>query len=120
MKLDHIVILVSDLKQSIPFYHTLLGLIGFQQDRDHVFGNSDGVYFDIKQASEPDHLYKRYAPGLNHIGFTAKDIAAIVSVQREMASAGFEVPEIQTIASAKALFMRDPDGMRIEITCYDP
>ena len=39
MKLDHIVILLSNLEQSLPWYTTLLGLMGFNKERDHVFGN---------------------------------------------------------------------------------
>ena len=112
------VIMVSNLEQSLQFYTTLLPLIGFNKDRDHVFGNSDGIYIDIKQAREPEHSYRRYAPGLNHLGFVAADVDAIVEIQSIMAAAGFEVPEIQNIDSANALFLKDPDGMRLEITAY--
>jgi len=34
--------------------------------------------------------------------------------------AGFEVPEIQDLGGASALFMKDPDGIRFEITYYPP
>lgn len=37
-----------------------------------------------------------------------------------MKSAGFEVPEIQNLQGASALFMKDPDGIRFEITYYPP
>ena len=33
---------------------------------------------------------------------------------------GFEVPEIQNLQGASALFMKDPDGIRFEITYYPP
>ena len=118
MKLDHLVILVSDLNASLPFYEQLLGLIGFTKDRDHVFGNEDGVYIDLKQAQEPEHAYRRYAPGLNHMGFTAPTLEKIEEVQQQMRRAGFEVAEIQEFRSETALFLKDPDGMRIEVTYY--
>jgi lactoylglutathione lyase len=118
MKLDHIVILLADLEAGLPFYETLLPLIGFSKTREHVFGNQDEVYLDLKQATRPDHPYERHAPGLNHIGFTAKDRQAIETVQQAMANAGFEVPEIQEFPDGSALFLQDAEGMRIEIASY--
>jgi hypothetical protein len=35
--------------------------------------------------------------------------------QLAMAEAGFEVPEIQEFPDGSALFLKDADGMRIEI-----
>ena len=35
-----------------------------------------------------------------------------------MAEAGFEAPDVQTFDKDLALFLKDPDGMRIEITVY--
>ena len=118
MKLDHIVILLSDLEANLPFYETLLPRIGFTRSRDHVFGNDDGVFLDFKQAARPDHGYERYAPGLNHMGFTTPDRGAVEAVQIAMADDGFEVPEIQEFPDGSALFLKDVDGMRIEILSY--
>lgn len=118
MKLDHLVILVSDLRASLPFYEKLLSLIGFTKEREHVFGNADGVYLDLKQARKPGHAYQRYAPGLNHMGFTAPTREEVLEVQKLMRQAGFEVAEIQEFGSETALFLKDPDGMRIEVTHY--
>jgi lactoylglutathione lyase len=118
LKLDHIVILLSDLDHCLSFYETLLPLIGFTKDRDHVYGNADEVYLDIKQANEPDHDYRRYAPGLNHLGFTAKDREELIAIQAAMSKAGFEVPEIQEFSDSSAIFLKDSDGMRIELAYY--
>lgn len=119
MKLDHIVLLVSDLPKSVGFYETLLPFLGFRKTADHVFGNAEDVYFDIRKAENPDHSYQRYAPGLNHIGFTAPTRSAISQVQEAMKDAGFEVPDIQSFGEGVALFLKDPDGMRIELGFSD-
>ena len=37
-----------------------------------------------------------------------------------MQAAGFEVPDVQNLGGAIALFMKDPDGIRFEITYYPP
>jgi hypothetical protein len=37
-----------------------------------------------------------------------------------MLDAGFDAPEIQDLGGAKALFMKDPDGIRFEVSYYPP
>jgi catechol-2,3-dioxygenase len=118
MKLDHIVLLVGSLDASLPYYQTLLPLIGFEKSRDHVWGNADRIYFDFKEATEPGEGYRRYGVGLNHLGFTASSKEAVEEIASKMAAAGFEVPALQRLGNSWALFMKDPDGMRFEITYY--
>jgi catechol 2,3-dioxygenase-like lactoylglutathione lyase family enzyme len=118
MKLDHLVILVRSLERSLTWYDTLLCLIGFTKTRDHVWGNADGVYIDMKEAKADTADYARHAPGLNHLGFTAPDLHALEHVRDGMAAADFEVPEIQHLGRETATFFRDPDGMRIEVSVY--
>jgi catechol-2,3-dioxygenase len=118
MKLDHIVLLVGSLERSIPYYEALLPAIGFEKSRDHVWGNGDGVYLDFKEATEPGEGYRRYGIGLNHLGFTAASKEAVEAVAETMQSRGFEVPALQRLGNSWALFMKDPDGVRFEITYY--
>jgi catechol 2,3-dioxygenase-like lactoylglutathione lyase family enzyme len=118
LPLDHAVILLSNLEQNLPFYAALLPLLGFTRSREHVFANPDGIHLDFRQAREPDHGYHRHAPGLNHLGFTAPDRAAIERIAEAMAAAGFEVPEIQEFPDGSAIFFKDADGMRVEVGAY--
>ncbi|HWH22210.1 MAG TPA: VOC family protein [Allosphingosinicella sp.] len=118
MKLDHIVLLLGDLEASLPYYETLLPLLGFAKSRDHVWGNEEGLYFDFKQATEIGDGYKRYGVGLNHLGFTAPSRDAVEEIAAAMRAGGFEVPELQRLRNSYALFMKDRDGIRFEITYY--
>ncbi len=118
MKLDHAVILVRSLRKSLSWYEAFLPLIGFKKTRDHVWQSDDGFSIDIKQSKSETADYARYAPGLNHLGFTAADERALDKVRSAFAEAGFEVPEKQDFGSELATFFRDPDGMRIEVTVY--
>ena len=43
---------------------------------------------------------------------------AWLKVEVAMADDGFEVPEIQEFPDGSALFLKDADGMRIEILSY--
>ncbi len=119
MKLDHMVILVRSIEASLPWYTAMLELIGFTKTRDHVWLSDDGLAVDLKQADAETGDYARRAPGLNHLGFTAPDMAALDAVREGMAQAGFDVPDKQFFPGETATFFRDPEGMRVEVTVYE-
>ena len=120
MNLDHMNILVRSLAQSMPYYDTLLNLLEFEKVRDHIWQNADGFVFQFFQARSDTHPYERYGAGLNHLGFGVDSPDRVNQIRDAMASAGFPVPEIQNLGGAQALFMKDPDGIRFEITYYPP
>jgi catechol 2,3-dioxygenase-like lactoylglutathione lyase family enzyme len=119
LKLDHITLLCSDLAASMRYYDALLPMLGFRKLRDHVWSNGDGFYFQFAAAKPETRSYQRYAAGLNHLGFSVDSPAAVATVRADMAAAGFAVPELQRLGGGvTALFMRDPDGLRFEISHY--
>lgn len=119
MKFDHLVILVRSLEVSLPWYETMLGLLGFKKSRDHVWAGENGVAIDLREAKAATNEYERFAPGLNHLGFTAEDESAHDALRNAMSEAGFEVPDKQVFGEeGTATFFRDPDGMRIEVAVY--
>lgn len=116
MEMDHAVLAVSDLASSLPWYEALLPLLGFTKTRSHVWVNAQGFGVDVQQAKEPAHRYSREGVGLNHLAVRAESRAEVDDVARAMKAAGFEVPATQQLGDAYALFLKDRDGMRIEIT----
>lgn len=120
MKLDHITLLVSSLATSAPYYEHLLPLLGFTKLRNYVWTDGAGFYFQFQQAKPDTTAYERYGAGMNHLGFGAESSDHVLRIRGAMEAAGFPVPEIQDLGGATALFMRDPDGIRFEITHYPP
>lgn len=120
LKVDHITILVKSLKESMPYYTKLLELIGFNKLRDFVWTDNEGFFIQFNQAKEGTSEYERYGAGMNHIGFSAPSPEFVTDLQTKMKESGFVVPEIQDFDGVKALFMKDPDGVRFEITYYPP
>ncbi len=120
MNLDHITLLVTSLERSMPYYEQLLPLVGFAKVRDHVWSSDAGFTFQFRQAKEGTFPYERYGAGMNHLGFGAASPEQVHSVRLAMAAGGFEVPEVQLLDGAVALFMKDPDGIRFEVTYYPP
>lgn len=120
MKIDHITLMVSSFDRSMPYYEHLLTLLGYTKKRNHVWTDEDGFFFQFLQAKPDTSPYERYGAGMNHLGFGAPSIEQVHAIRASMLAAGFEVPDIQDLDGAIALFMKDPDGVRFEITYYPP
>jgi lactoylglutathione lyase len=120
MKLDHVTLLVTSLDRSMPYYECLLSLVGFRKLRNYVWSDDAGLCFQFSQAKPDTSAYERYGAGMNHLGFGASSAEQVRTIQSSMQRAGFEVPSIQDLGGATALFMKDPDGIRFEITHYPP
>ena len=118
MTFDHAVIMVSDLQASLPWYAAVLGAVGFDKTRDHVWVNAAGQAIDLKQAEDVHQAYLRRGVGLNHMAFRASDHAEVEAVAAKVAAAGFEVAPRQVFGEQLAVFLKDPDGMRIEVVSY--
>jgi catechol 2,3-dioxygenase-like lactoylglutathione lyase family enzyme len=116
MRIDHITLLVSSLDRSMPYYQALLPLLGFTKKRDHVWTDGQGFFFQFLEARPDLPGYERYGPGMNHLGFSAPDVDTVHSIKRAMSEGGFATPEVQCLGPMTALFMKDPDGIRFEIT----
>ncbi len=121
MKIDHITLSVSSLERSMPYYGKLLPLIGFSKIRDHIWADEERLFFfQFVEAKPGTSPYERYGAGMNHLGFSASSPDQVHAIRRAMQDAGFAAPDIQDLRGAVALFMKDPDGIRFEITYYPP
>jgi catechol 2,3-dioxygenase-like lactoylglutathione lyase family enzyme len=120
LRLDHVTLAVTSLERSGPYYDVLLPLLGFRKESELIWTDGQGFFFQFLEARPDTRPYERYGAGMNHLGFGAPDPDFVHRVRDAMAKAGFDVPEIQNLRGATALFMKDPDGVRFEITHYPP
>lgn len=120
MKIDHISLMVSSLEKCMPYYEHLLPLVGFTKKSNLVWTDGDGFFFQFRQAKPDTASYERFGAGMNHLGFGATTPEQVHAIRNAMQTAGFEVPDIQDFNGTIALFIKDPDGMRFEITYYPP
>jgi lactoylglutathione lyase len=118
LKVDHLTLMVGSLAASMPYYDALLPLLGFEKLRPHVWSDGTGFHLQFFQAKPDTRPYERYGAGMNHLGFSAPSAAAVEAIRGAMDRAGFPVPEIQNLGGATALFLRDPDGIRVEVSHY--
>jgi lactoylglutathione lyase len=120
VKIDHITLLSSAPNRSGPYYAALLPLLGLHMVRDSVWTDGAGFYLQFLAAKEGSRPYERYGAGLNHLGFGASSAEEVHAIRATMKALGFEVPEVQLLDGSVALFMKDPDGIRFEVTFYPP
>jgi len=120
MKIDHVSLMVSSLANSMPYYDYLLPLLGFRKLRSHVWQDNEGFVLQFREATVGTSPYERLGAGMNHLGFSAPSAQAVHEVRQAMMAGNFTVPEIQIINTSTALFMKDPDGIRFEVTYYPP
>lgn len=119
MKLDHLVVMASDLEASAAHYDKLLPVFGFERTRRWVWYDADaGLAFDLRQAEEGPG-YRRRGPGLNHFAFAASSEEELETWAAGLREAGLDVPAVQHFGPARAYFIPDPDGLRVELI-WDP
>ena len=142
--LAHIDFSVADPAVSIPFYDALLTVLGYTRWRSAdpawqepgatraawYIRNPDGSRFaiDLRPALRL-RRYDRYEPGPHHIAFDAADHDAVHAAHRAMRSIGADIldpPAEYGGASGNrdaygdhyfALFVADPDGVKLEVCC---
>lgn len=119
VRIDHLVLMASDLGRSVAFYERVLPPLGFSLSREWVWTTADGLAIDLKKA-EQDRPYARGGPGLNHFSFSATSQQTFEDILQGYAAAGLTVPAIQDFGDALSVFLPDPDGLRLELTWYRP
>jgi catechol 2,3-dioxygenase-like lactoylglutathione lyase family enzyme len=120
LPLDHLSILSRDAAASARFYALLLPELGFEPIKPGIWRTASGLYLQFKTARPDTRPYERYGPGLNHLGFTAPDEAFVVRLAETMQAAGHEARLQRFPDGTVAVFLPDPDGLRVEVSHYPP
>jgi len=126
--LDHVYLTVSDLAVAEQFYDRLLvEVLEFRKNRFAIGTEPHAQYYNrlfgivLRPAREPG-IHRPYAPGLHHLCLrveSAHDVhaaAAALLAAGIAASAPVVLPEYAP--DYVATYLRDPDGIRLEITNF--
>jgi glyoxylase I family protein len=128
---DHLDLVVSDLERSLEFYRALLGPLGYTRTAEitgergervvylGTYGDEASFSLRTRQSSERETPYDRYDIGIHHLAFAASS-RGVVDERAEWARrAGVEVEseprEYDYSDGYYALFVHDPDGLKLEI-----
>lgn len=126
--IQHVDLTVEDVARSIEFYTALLGPLGFSEYGRYPSyrGSEEVVYFSfghdhlgLRPAEGGEHRY--YHVGIEHIAFFVDTREEVDDAYQRCLAMGAKVhypPELdRDIADYYALFVFDPDGIRIEVAC---
>ena len=126
--IQHVDLTVGDIARSIDFYTELLGPLGFDEYGRYPSyrGSEEVVYFrfghdhlGLRPAEGGEHHY--YDVGIEHIAFFVDTREEVDDAYQRCLAMGAEVhypPELdRDIADYYALFVFDPDGIRVEVAC---
>lgn len=126
--LDHIYIAVRDLGRAELFYDGLLQqVLGFQKKTFVLAGEPHIQYFNrhFGYVLRPAHTlvaHDPYAPGLHHFCLRVDSIADVQETARQLGALGLVCSAPQCYPEYApdywAIFLSDPDGIRLEITNY--
>ena len=127
---DHLDLVVTDLERSLEFYNGLLEPLGFTRnseiegergERVVYIGGAGGASVSLRQAQSDAHPvpYDRYAVGIHHLCFGAPSREAVDERAAWLRDEGAEIEsgpaEYTYTPGYYAVFLRDPDGIKLEI-----
>jgi len=128
--LHHVELYVADLERSLAFWTPLMESLGYTTDRwsgGMNFRGPQGAPYLCLLPAEPDHVaagYHRKRIGLNHLAFHARsrehvdDLAAWAKAEGHPRLYHDRYP-FATGPDYYALFLEDPDRMKLEIVAPD-
>jgi len=114
MKLDHLVLFASDLTASSEFYTILFDELGLELIEKNHWKNDDDLSIFLRPANS-ELRYDRYGPGLNHFAFGVETREAFYDLVARLEKTSIPLPKIQEFGDSRAIFIPDPDGLRVEI-----
>ena len=124
--IQHIDLCVSDVERSLAFYVGLLGPLGLEEDiRVPSYRGSEEIVYllfgeqniGLRPADGGEHRY--YEVGVEHVAFevdTREEVdAAFERAQKLGAHVHIPPKEDENLDGYYALFVFDPDGIRVEV-----
>lgn len=126
--IDHVYLAVSDLAVSERFYDRLMvGTLGFRKSIFTLGGDPHVQYFNrhfgivLRPARVPQE-HAPYSPGLHHLCLRVESTEDVEAVARRSAELGIDATEARRFPEYApdyvATFLKDPDGIRLEVTNY--
>lgn len=125
--IDHLYVTVSDLARSERFYDAVLPGLGFRKNEFVLGGERHVQYFNrhfgyVLRPARSAAPHDPYAPGMHHLCLRVDTAEDVKEAARMLAAANIAASEPRLYPEYApdyfAVFFRDPDGIRLEITNY--
>lgn len=126
--IDHLYLTVRDPARSEPFYDLLLRqILGFRVNRFTLGGDAHVQFYNrhfgiVLRPARVDAAHEPYAPGLHHLCLRVDTVAEVAEVAQRLQAAGVAASDAALYPAYApdyhATYVRDPDGLRLEVTNY--
>jgi len=136
-RLTHIGICVAELERSLHFYRDVLGFEEVSRlemkgpvterlleiaggELQAVYLKLDGtcielLYYPVAGHQTPATVRPMNLVGLTHLSLTVADVDAVIAAAEQAGGRTLDHTRIAHEGQSKAIFVTDPDGMRIEL-----
>ena len=129
--IHHVDLAVSSVEESLAFYLALLGPLGWAEEVRYPTyrGTEEVIYLQdaatgsmlgLRPADGGAHQY--YDVGIEHLAFEVESRGEVDAAYERCLTRGEQVhfppEEDRDVDGYYALFVFDPDGMRIEVFCW--
>jgi glyoxylase I family protein len=125
--IDHIYITVSNPERSEKFYDVVMRLLGFRKNEFQIAGERHIQYYNrhfgyVLRPARSQNPHDPYAPGLHHFCLRVdseqevKEAAMLLKKHNISTTEPTLYPEYAP--DYFAVFLSDPDGVRLEITNF--
>ena len=129
--IDHLDLVVISLERSLAFYQGLLGPLGYVHAGEiegergervvYLSRHGGGGSLSLRESQSSAHPtpYDRYAVGIHHVAFAASSRAHVDERASWLREQGAEIEsaprEYDYTPGYYAVFLHDPDGLKLEI-----
>lgn len=126
--IDHLYLTVREPARSEAFYDRLMPALGFRKKEFVLGGERHVQYYNrhfglvLRPARGNAPAHNPYAPGLHHLCLRVEGRAEVDAIAAQLHVLGIEAstPRLYSDYAPDyyAIFLQDPDGIRLEITNY--
>ena len=126
--IHHVDLAVADVERSLAFYLAVLGPRGlheaqryptYRETEEVVYLRYGDQYVGLRRADGGEHRY--YDVGIEHMAFFVDSREEVDAAYRRCLDVGarihFPPEDDRDVEGYYALFVFDPDGIRIEVAC---
>ncbi len=125
--IDHIFVTVLNLERSETFYDIVMKVLGFRKNQFQIDGEKHIQYYNrhfgyVLRPARSTNSHNPYAPGLHHFCLRVENEKEVKEAARRLKEQNISVSEPKQYPEYApdyfAVFLSDPDGVRLEITNY--
>jgi catechol-2,3-dioxygenase len=125
--IDHVYISVSGLESSGKFYDAVMEILGFRKSRFQIGVEEHIQYYNrhfsvVLRPARVMNQHEPYAPGLHHLCLRVESEKEVQEAASMLTARSISVSEPRYFPEYApdyfAVFLSDPDGIRLEITNY--